>query len=1039
MRYATLATVVILISDIIVGWSSAGNNQNVKTMQKISKNSVPVQINGKRISSIKLTRQNSISYVAFTRYTGEKRNLIIQCCGHRKCQNDRGARNSTKWPKRRKGFNDYNGPSSKLVKIGKTKYKFPKEEATFTEAKKYCEKENMDIASFSSPQEVGKITEYLQYIGLSDIPLFASLSSTDGVGSFLSSWGQDAPPGGAGDCLVQQKGALYNASCQQKAHFACEEKPGGANGPEPLTSLEDAVLNFVGGKNIVVPSEKASVPQAESMCANQGLELMSLDSVAQLDSVQDFLGDIGLSTSTVLTSLKKVTDGGSNWLGDLASAFLPQKDPAKDGDCVGLSSLGITGISCDTVSNFVCQAPDSGVTKAAPPALGDLFSSFLSVDKTEPVNLGGLDYILPSNKANYDEAKKLCESRQMDLLSIQTKTESDLISSFLNSKGVGSSSILTSLLPLGAGSFSWDGSAIADGLNWASNQPASTAGNCTTFASSTLKTTTCDAKSNFMCEAKPADATDSTSSDSQTASEAASEPPTYESPAIATELAEILTTTSSTASATLQMTYPTNPAETTSQTAPLVTDLVTTVLSNIQAATSSYTNPETTIVAITSTSDLATPTLTSNVGTNAAITSSNTATSTANTNTIYGSASTAAVQTTTATTALTTSTTTSKPLIAAFTYTVSKKVTYLSNETATYDEALAKCEAMGMRLLVGECMQEFQTLMSQLVADPDRKNASYFVALKKTNGNWANPGGFFNTTPANILTNSGGDCLTAQYGKWLTTPCDKKCYFACENKLNYTEVIYSKTRQYFVLRNLEACVLEANYYCKRFNGSASVVSIDTPYEHLGELNTLLINLSMSDTSVFVNKFTLDLSTWLKANKSLVEWATGHPDLSKGGCVGALQGKLISVDCGIPLPFVCEVPMAPIPTVHVTCLATNKDCPISGYPVPFDKGEQWCKDNKDTFTSFDNADFNASLILLRKSATQAALRYPDIIAFGARKINGVWKWPVSKKQVDIKVFNWKAAPTTPGDCAGFDVNRDYAVTFNCSEPRRIFCV
>jgi len=54
-----------------------------------------------------------------------------------------------------------------------------------------------------------------------------------------------------------------------------------------------AVLSFVGGKNIVVPSERATQPEAEGICAKQGLELMSLDSLTQMDSVQDFLGDIG--------------------------------------------------------------------------------------------------------------------------------------------------------------------------------------------------------------------------------------------------------------------------------------------------------------------------------------------------------------------------------------------------------------------------------------------------------------------------------------------------------------------------------------------------------------------------------------------------------------------------------------------------------------------------------------------------------------------------------------------------------------------------
>jgi len=54
------------------------------------------------------------------------------------------------------------------------------------------------------------------------------------------------------------------------------------------------MLNFVGGKNIVVPSERATQPQAEGLCANQGMQLMNFDSLTQLDSVQDFLGDIGV-------------------------------------------------------------------------------------------------------------------------------------------------------------------------------------------------------------------------------------------------------------------------------------------------------------------------------------------------------------------------------------------------------------------------------------------------------------------------------------------------------------------------------------------------------------------------------------------------------------------------------------------------------------------------------------------------------------------------------------------------------------------------
>jgi hypothetical protein len=62
------------------------------------------------------------------------------------------------------------------------------------------------------------------------------------------------------------------------------------------------------------------------------------------------------------------TAGGvsANWLGDLASAFLPPADSGQDGSCLGLGAVGLTGISCDMVSNFVCQAPDPPDIKPFP-------------------------------------------------------------------------------------------------------------------------------------------------------------------------------------------------------------------------------------------------------------------------------------------------------------------------------------------------------------------------------------------------------------------------------------------------------------------------------------------------------------------------------------------------------------------------------------------------------------------------------------------------------------------------------------------------
>ncbi|XP_059478308.1 uncharacterized protein LOC132198339 [Neocloeon triangulifer] len=750
----------------------------------------------------------------------------------------------------------------------------------------------MDVAALNNPDEVSKISEYLQYIGLSDNPVFASLSSVKS--SPLSNWGQDAPPGGEGSCLVQQNGALYNASCDQKAYFACEERPlpnGVTTTIGPATSLEDAVLNFVGGKNILVPSQKATVPEAKSVCANQGLELMSLDSMAQMDSVKDFLGDIGLSTSTVLTSLKKVTDGGSNWLGDLASAFMPQKDPAKDGDCMGLNSLGITGISCDTVSNFVCQAPEPKSTKAPSPSLNDLFSAFMPTEKAKPIELGGQEYILPAEKATYEDAKKLCESRQMDLLSIQTKTESNLISSFLNSKGVGASPILTSLQSMDGGSFSWDGNTKADGLKWAKNQPSK--GDCATLSGSTLKTVSCEAKSNFMCEAKPADSsTEAASISEETNAATDSQNDLTEIQSTKTNLKSSAQQTSAAAtqSETLTSTFASSETTSTSTTSTTVSSSASTN-DGSDSTTSALLSSSPTSTTETSTTETSTPlavtTLTS--------TTSGAATSSAETSTI--------------------TTTTSPPIIsikpAAAQYKFGQKITYFSNETATYDEATDKCNELGAQLMIAECYSEYNKFRNFAAASPDRENASYFIALKNVSNNWTNPSGAFHFPPNPINPASGGDCVVARNNSWFLAPCDQKHYYACETQANYTEVVYSKYGRYFVMRNLDVCLSEANVRCTEINANASVVLIDWPFEHSKEVLTLLTSLKLRKTPVYMNAVSINASKWIENNSDQVTWMSGYPNMTNGTCIGALEGQLVSVDCGSPRPFVCEIPNPPI--------------------------------------------------------------------------------------------------------------------------------
>lgn len=50
----------------------------------------------------------------------------------------------------------------------------------------------------------------------------------------------------------------------------------------------------MGGKNLFVPKEKAKKSEAVDVCASKGLELIGLESLTQLDAVQNFVGDLGI-------------------------------------------------------------------------------------------------------------------------------------------------------------------------------------------------------------------------------------------------------------------------------------------------------------------------------------------------------------------------------------------------------------------------------------------------------------------------------------------------------------------------------------------------------------------------------------------------------------------------------------------------------------------------------------------------------------------------------------------------------------------------
>jgi hypothetical protein len=103
---------------------------------------------------------------------------------------------------------------------------------------------------------------------------------------------------------------------------------------------------------------KANFKEAEKICGGRDMNLASLETIAENDAVKDWLGDMGLSSSGILTSLKKSGATSYDWIGGVAAEFLnwaPDEPKAATGECATIKSIGLSAADCDVVSNFICE------------------------------------------------------------------------------------------------------------------------------------------------------------------------------------------------------------------------------------------------------------------------------------------------------------------------------------------------------------------------------------------------------------------------------------------------------------------------------------------------------------------------------------------------------------------------------------------------------------------------------------------------------------------------------------------------------------
>jgi hypothetical protein len=141
-----------------------------------------------------------------------------------------------------------------------------------------------------------------------------------------------------------------------------------------------ATVKQIGKKGYIIPKEKvrsvrtleekcsfdnlkAKYSEAQKLCGSRDMSLASLDTLAENDAIQDWLGDLGLSSTGILTSLKKTGASSFEWLNGIAADFLEwAPNEPKSGDCASLKGVGLTAVDCEMVSNFICETKPATTT-----------------------------------------------------------------------------------------------------------------------------------------------------------------------------------------------------------------------------------------------------------------------------------------------------------------------------------------------------------------------------------------------------------------------------------------------------------------------------------------------------------------------------------------------------------------------------------------------------------------------------------------------------------------------------------------------------
>ncbi|XP_071103799.1 macrophage mannose receptor 1-like isoform X2 [Haliotis cracherodii] len=245
------------------------------------------------------------------------------------------------------------------------------------------------------------------WIGLSDKKTPGIYGWYDGWPVLFTRWGKDEPTRNAMEgCVAQQSLTWNDTLCARSLPFICEIS---STTPPPTTPIPpgfcpDRTWTAHGDScYFAAPSERKSWPEANFLCREMGMELMTVHSQADLDFIKTLLEtqlttpkysfSLYFNKPNVWLGLRKSQDGGFRWSDGTPANFFKWA-PGEPSDVNGTNkencveyyrnSYAWNDVSCFNDRSYICQTKKT-IPSTTPPSTTTTSTTTTTTTTTTPI------------------------------------------------------------------------------------------------------------------------------------------------------------------------------------------------------------------------------------------------------------------------------------------------------------------------------------------------------------------------------------------------------------------------------------------------------------------------------------------------------------------------------------------------------------------------------------------------------------------------------------------------------------------------------